>query len=116
MQDAVDFLIHALIFAMVGICAVMVLSLFFKFLPRIGKASTGLTLQDPGDLFGHDRRYDLLLSLGQILEDVAFHGMVEDHDQWSLRGLGAFRRADEGQVFVRLDAVRVFEERVRADD
>jgi hypothetical protein len=118
MQNAIDFLTHALIFATVGISAVMILSLFFKFLPLVGRASTGLSLQGAGDLFGHDRRYDLLLSSGQIVEDVAFHGMVkvEDHDQWPLRGLAVFRRTDGGQVFVRLDGVRVLQERVRVND
>lgn len=36
MRDTIDFLIHALIFDTIGICAIMILSLFFKFLPRIG--------------------------------------------------------------------------------
>ncbi len=118
MQDTIDFLIHALIFATVGISAVMVLSLFFKFLPRIGRTPASVTLQEAGDLFGRDRRYDLLLSSGQSIENVAFHGMVttENHDQWPLRGLAAFHRTDGGRVFVRLDAVRVLQEKVHADD
>jgi len=118
MQDATSFLIHALIFAIIGICAIMILSLFFKFLPRIGRTSGSVTLQETGDLFGRDRRYDLLLSSGQSIENVAFHGMVttDNHDQWPLRGLAAFHRTDGGQVFVRLDAVRVLQERISADD
>lgn len=82
MQDTIDFLIHALIFATVGISAVMVLSLFLKFLPRIGRTPARVTLQEAGDLFGRDRRYDLILSSGQSIESVAFHGMVkaEDHE------------------------------------
>ena len=118
MQDTIDFLIHALIFATIGISAIMILSLFFKFLPRIGRGKALVTLQDAGELFGRDRRYDLLLSSGQPVENVAFHGMVktEDHELWSLRGLAAFQRPDGGRVFVRLDAVRVLQERIIADD
>jgi hypothetical protein len=118
MQDTIDFLIHALIFATIGISAIMILSLFFKFLPRIGRAPASVTLQEAGELFGRDRRYDLLLSSGQIVENVAFHGMVkaEDHGLWSLRGLAAFNRSNGGRVFVRLDAVRVLQEKVHADD
>ena len=118
MQDTLDFLIHALIIATIGICAIMILSLFFKFLPRIGRGQTPVTLQDAAEIFGRDRRYDLLLSSGQIVENVAFHGLVkaEDHELWSLRGLAAFQRPDGGRVFVRLDAVRVLQERISADD
>lgn len=118
MQDAVDYLIHTLIFATVGISTIVILSLFFKFLPRIGRGQAPVNLQDAGELFERDRRYDLLLSSGQIVENVAFQGMVkaEDHGLWSLRGLAAFHRSDGGRVFVRLDAVRVLQEKISADD
>lgn len=118
MQDAAHFLIYTLIFATVGISTIVILSLFFKFLPRIGRASASVTLQEAADLFGRECRYDLLLSSGQTIENVVFCGIVEveDHDQWSLRGLAAFHRADGGRVFVRLDAVRVLQEKVHADD
>lgn len=118
MQDTIDFLIHALIIATIGICAIMILSLFFKFLPRIGRGKALVTLQDAAEMFGRDRRYDLLLSSGQIVENVAFQGRVkaEDHELWSLRGLAAFHHSDGGRVFVRLDTVRVLQERIKADD
>jgi len=88
------------------------LSLFLKWLPRLGPQLPGIQLKSAVALFEEGRFYDVLLSSGQRLQALRFEGLVQsDADAgWSLRQFVVMRRADGGKVILRIDNVRVFEE------
>jgi hypothetical protein len=95
---------------------VMGLSLFFKWLPRLGPQRPGLHVQSAAALFEEGRLYDVFLSSGQLLKSLQFEGLVQSDAEagWSLRQFAVMRRADGGKVILRIDSVRVFEEVAQA--
>lgn len=116
MSDFVLFLGQALIVSAAIAALVMGLSVFFKWLPRLGPQLPGIHVQSAAALFEEGKFYDVLLSSGQRLTALRFEGVVQaDADAgWSLRQLAVMRRADGGKVILRVDSVRVFEEVVPA--
>lgn len=92
------------------------LSLFFKWLPRLGPQRPGLHVQSAGSVFEEGRFYDVLLSSGQRLTALRFEGLVQSDAEagWSMRQFAVMRRADGGKVILRIDSVRVFEEVAQA--
>ncbi len=113
MAELAQFLVKAFIIAGTAAALVMVLAVFFKWLPLFGPKRLGVQVQPAGTLFEEGRCYDVLLSSGQRLQALRFEGIVEADAEagWSpLRQLAVLRRADGGKVILRLDSVRVFEE------
>jgi len=111
-SDLAVFLGQALIVAGVIAALVMGLSLFFKWLPKMGPDLPGLRVQSAAGLFEEGRTYDVLLASGHRLSALRFEGVVQADAEagWSLRQFAVMRRADGGKVILRIDAVRVFEE------
>lgn len=90
----------------------MALSLFFKWLPRLGPDRVGLKVSHAPNLFEEGKFYDVLLSSGQRLASLRFEGLVQADGEagWSLRQFAVMRRRDSGKVLFRIDSVRIFEE------
>lgn len=112
MSELGVFLGQALVVAAVTATLVMGLSLFFKWLPRMGPDLPGVRLQSAAALFEEGRAYDVLLSSGLRLSALRFEGLVQADAEtgWTLRQFAVMRRADGGKVILRIDCVRVFEE------
>lgn len=112
MSDLLHFLGQALIMTVAIAVLVMALSLFFKWLPRLGPEHPGIKVRSAAELFEEGRYYDVLLSSGQRLAALRFEGVVQADAEagWHLRELAVMRRADGGKVILRIVAVRVFEE------
>lgn len=112
MSDLGVFLGQALVVSACIGALVVGLSLFFKWLPRLGPKKPGVQVQSATALFEEGRLYDVLLSSGHRLSALRFEGLVQSDAEagWSLRQFAVMRRADGGKVILRIDSVRVFEE------
>lgn len=112
MSDFVLFFGQALTVSAAIAALVMGLSVFFKWLPRLGPQPPGIHVHSAAALFEEGRFYDVLLSSGQRLTALRFEGVVQSDAEagWSLRQFAVMRRADGGKVILRIDSVRVFEE------
>jgi hypothetical protein len=112
MQELFLFFGEVLIIAGCFALVVMVLAIFFKWLPKLGPKIPGIHVRSSSALFGEDRFYDVILSSGYRLKALKYEGMVQtDNDgEWALRGLAVMRRADGKKVILKTDNVRVFEE------
>jgi hypothetical protein len=112
MSDLGLFLGQALIVTVAIAALVIVLSVFFRWLPRLGPQRPGIHVQTADALFEEGRFYDVLLSSGQRLSALQFEGVVQSDGEagWALRQLAVMRRADSGKVILRIESVRVFEE------
>ena len=112
MSDFVLFIGQAVVVSACIGALVMGLSLYFKWLPRLGPQQAGLQVLSAKALFEEGRYYDVSLSSGQRLPALQFEGLVKTgvEEGWSLSQFAAMRRADGGKVILRIDSVRVFEE------
>lgn len=115
MADLALFFGQALTVAVVIALAVMALSLFFNWLPRLGPKRQGIVLKSATELFEEGRHYDVLLTSGQRLQALRFEGIARaDADAgWPLSQFAVMPRSDGGKVILRIDSVRVFEEVTR---
>jgi hypothetical protein len=111
MADLALFFGQALTVAVVTALLVMVLSIFFKWLPRLGPKRQGLYLRSATELFEEGRHYDILLTSGQRLTALRFEGVVQADAEagWPMVTLVVMRRGDGGKVFLQAHSVRVFE-------
>jgi hypothetical protein len=112
MSDLAFFLGQALVVVASMGALIIGLSLFFKWLPRLGPKRPALNVHDAAVVFDEGRHYDVLLSSGHQLKALRFEGLVQSDSEagWTLRQFAVMRRADGGKVILRLDNVRVFEE------
>ena len=99
----------------IGVAAVtMILSLFFRWLPKLGPVESGIKIDGIEDVFEVTKSYDLLLNSGQRLEGLQFVGLLcaENNPdlRWALRNMALFQHRDGRRAMLRLDTVRVFEE------
>lgn len=112
MSDLAQFLGQALIVSTAIAALIIGLSIFFKWLPKLGPHQPGIRVRSASALFEDGCYFNLVLSSGHRLTALRFEGLVQTDGEmeWSLRQLAVMRRADGGKVIVRIDSVRVFEE------
>ncbi|MFM8747205.1 MAG: hypothetical protein ACKOED_11150 [Aestuariivirga sp.] len=112
MPEFVQFLGKALIITIATAVLVMVLAIFFKWLPRLGPKRPTINVRAAAALFEEGRFFDVLLSSGERLRNLQFEGIVQADAEagWSLSQLAVMRRRNGGKVILRIDSVRVFEE------
>lgn len=103
---------QALTVAVVIALLVMVLSVFFNWLPRLSPKRQDIVLKSATELFEEGRQYDILLSSGQRLQALRFEGVAaaDAEARWPFSQFAVMRRSDGGKVILRIDSVRVFEE------
>jgi hypothetical protein len=116
MSGFVLFIGQAVVVSACVAALVMGLSLFFKWLPRLGPQQAGLQVLSAAALFEEGRYYNVLVSSGQRLRALRFEGFVKTDAEagLSLSQVAVMRRADGGKVILRMDSVRVFEEVAQA--
>ncbi len=94
--------------------AVILLTFFFQWRERrSSERRSGIRVEGLHDIFEPDESYDLLLSSGERIQQVAFVGRLKSEDaslDYAVRDLCIWRKGDGQRIVIRFGAVRVFEQ------